>query len=529
MVVTAAKKFGKKIKKPDNFYQKVVELHEQKEQVAQTQKDIKLIVDPSIPDTKALYFDDYLLLESESTVLSIDKTKIEEKPCWAVILDQTVAYPTSGGQLHDIGFINGTQFSNVVKYSGYIVHCLDKKPNFQVGNKVKVKVDDDWRIQLAANHTATHVINGAARQLLGEHVNQASAKKTYDKAHLDITHYESLSEELVKAIEDRANEIIQKGIDLRSTLMPRTQAEEKYGMSLYQGGAVPGAMVRVVEIPGEDTEACGGTHMHNTSEIGKIKILKTQKIQDGIIRITFTGGKAVDRLEKLNERTVERISKVLNVDSNSILSRVIEISEKKKILQKTLTSGEIPPKSALSLRKRKKMEMSNFDLIEQLSDLLKCSSDVLETTLLKHLNEFKRLVDLHRKKQTSEESQDKPIPITKNISLIVKNYPDLNPKEILSLSQNIIKTKKNIILVTIGLNTKGLLINGFLGENLIQSKKINLGQSMRKVISELGGKGGGRADNFQGFLPIEDYGKRVDIQKNIIEMLKSHFTRTVQE
>ena len=136
--------------------------------------------------------------------------------------------------------------------------------------------------------------------------------------------------------------IIQEGIDLQSTLMPRTEAEEKYGMGLYQGGAVPGTMIRVVEIPGEDVEACGGTHMHNTSEIGKIKILKTQKIQDGIIRITFTGGNAVDRLEKLNERIVERISAVLNVNSESMISRVEEILAKKEDPSKSLDIRRYP-------------------------------------------------------------------------------------------------------------------------------------------------------------------------------------------
>jgi alanyl-tRNA synthetase len=524
MVISAAKKLGKNVKKPDNFYQKVVELHEQKEQAAQTHKDINLKVNPDIPDTKALYFDDYLLLENESTVEFIGKTTIEEKSCWAVILDETVAYPTSGGQLHDIGTINGIKFSNVVKFGGYIVHCLDKKPSFNVGDRVIVKIDDDWRIQLAANHTATHVINGAARQILGEHVNQASAKKTYEKAHLDITHYESLTDRQVKAIENRANEIIQEGINLRSTLMSRTQAEEKYGMGLYQGGAVPGAMVRVVEIPGEDTEACGGTHMHNTSEIGKIKILKTQKVQDGIIRITFTGGNAVDRLEKLNDRIIERISSLLKVDSESIITRVNEILDKKKILQKSLTSGEIPPKSALTLRKWKKVKLSSFELIETLSDILKCSSDVLETTLHKQLKEYDRLVNLLKESQPNNKEQDKPIRITKDITLLVRNYPELNSKEILTLSQNIIKTHKNAILVTLGVNPKGFLINGLLGENLIKESKINLGKSMREVISELGGKGGGRRDNFQGFLPVSE-DKKKDLQQTFIKKLQNHFLK----
>ncbi|MBN2154507.1 MAG: alanine--tRNA ligase [Candidatus Lokiarchaeota archaeon] len=526
MLVAAAKKFGKKIKKPDNFYQKVVELHEQKEQVAQTHKDINIIIDPRIPETKPLYYDDYLLLECESTVLFIEKTVVEESSCWAVILDQTVAYPTSGGQLHDIGIINNTKFSNVIKFGGYIIHCLDTKPSFHVGDLVKIKVNDDWRIQLAANHTATHVINGAARQILGEHVNQASAKKTYDKAHLDITHFESLTEGQVKQIEDRANEIIQEGIELHSTLMPRTKAEEKYGMGLYQGGAVPGAMVRIVEIPGEDVEACGGTHMHNTSEIGKIKILKTQKIQDGIIRITFTGGNAVDRLEKLNERIIERISNLLDVDPDRLISRVKEIMDKKKILQKTLSSGSSPPNAALTLRKRKKIRMSNFDLIEVLSDILKCPSDILEQTILKNLNEYKRLVKFLKVNQVQDQKEES-IPITDDVNLVIKEFEGLNPKEILAVAQNLIKIQKNSIFITIGEQSDGILINGLLGENLLQSERINLGKIMRTVVTEMGGKGGGRKDNFQGYLPIKKNEERGDLKRTLFKKLQIHFSKMI--
>jgi alanyl-tRNA synthetase len=309
--------------------------------------------------------------------------------------------------------------------------------------------------------------------------------------------------------------------------MRRSQAEKKYGMGLYQGGAVPGPMVRVVEIPGEDVEACGGTHMHNTSEIGKIKILKTQKIQDGIIRVTFTGGNAVDRLEKLNQRIVSRITSILKVPPEVVISRIKEIIEKKKILQKSLYTGNPPPNAALVLRKRKKIQLSNFDLIEQISDILKCSTEVIESTILKNLNEFTRLVSLHKNKSTKEE-KEKPIALFGDYTLLIKEYPDLNPKEILSIAQNLIKTSPKSILITIGSNLSGLILNGLLGEEIISMQKIHLGNDMREIISQLGGKGGGRAENFQGFLPIKDTDERGDLIDTLIKNLHSSFKERME-
>ena len=192
-----------------------------------------------------------------------------------------------------------------------------------------------------------------------------------------------------------------------------------------------------------------------------------------------------------------------------------------------MTSGDTPNKSDLALRKRKKVSMSDFDLLEELSETLKCSSDKLETTILKNLNEYKRLVKLHKKKPEEDEEEEKTIELSDEVSLLIKSYPGLNPKEILSIAQNLIKTHKDMILVTIGSNPKGLMINGLLGEKLILSNKINLGQNMRTVISEMGGKGGGKNENFQGFLPFPS-DKTGDFQQKVIEKLQSFLSKVVQ-
>lgn len=112
-----------------------------------------------------------------------------------VVLNRSVAYPTSGGQLHDVGTINGQKFRDVFKQGNRVVHVLDEAPKFKEGDTVKVEVNKNWRTQLAQHHTATHIVNAAAREVLGSHVNQAGAKKTLKSSQLDITHYAQIPRE----------------------------------------------------------------------------------------------------------------------------------------------------------------------------------------------------------------------------------------------------------------------------------------------------------------------------------------------
>ena len=145
---------------------------------------------------------------------------------------------------------------------------------------------------------------------------------------MDITHYEQISEENLKKIEEVANDIVTKAINLKLSFMPRSKAEQEYGMEIYQGGAVPGKNIRIVEIPGHDVEACGGTHLNNTSETGKIKILNSQKIQDGVVRLTFTAGEATNNVEKRNKKILNELQNLLAVKNDEIVPRVEELLKK---------------------------------------------------------------------------------------------------------------------------------------------------------------------------------------------------------
>src|SRR3989344_1516378 len=206
-------------------------LHENVKQEHQTKKEEELNL-KDIKETEALYFSDYKLDKVKAKILKI----IENK----VILDKTIAYPTSGGQLHDIGYLNDIKIIEVYKQGPYIIHVLEKNPSFKVNNIVEVKIDLERRLQLAKHHTSTHIINAASRRILGNHINQAGAKKTVEKAHIDITHYSSLTEEELKQIEQETNNIIKSKIKIIKSFIPRDEAELKYGFSIYQGGVVPG-------------------------------------------------------------------------------------------------------------------------------------------------------------------------------------------------------------------------------------------------------------------------------------------------
>lgn len=277
---------GMPVKIPENFYKLVAERHEKTPAKAETKKATTLDLS-GIPETKILYFDDYALIEFTAKVLKIINNKY-------AVLDETAFYPTSGGQLHDVGTINGCEVIDVFKQGNIILHEL-KNNAFLEGETVRCKINSARRIQLAQHHTATHIINGAARIVLGNHVWQAGAEKTPEKARLDITHYESLGDAQAQKIESLANDIVKKGIAVESRVMDRADAEREYGFRIYQGGAVPGKTLRIVKIKDVDVEACGGTHLHSTKETGRIKILGAAKIQDGIVRIEFAAGNSAEK------------------------------------------------------------------------------------------------------------------------------------------------------------------------------------------------------------------------------------------
>ncbi len=299
----AAKQQGLDVPVPDKFYALVAERHEQAEAKTQTKRVAKLPLDGA-PKTRILYYDSWDYVDFEAPVVKVLQGNL-------VVLERTAFYPTSGGQEHDEGVLGGVRVVDVFKQDGVIVHKLAKKVDWKPGKMVHGRIDIERRRQLAQHHTVAHIVNGAARRVLGNHVWQAGAAKTLEKGRLDITHYDTLTDEELAAIEKEANRVVQANIPLHKEVEAKSMAEAEHGFRLYQGGAVPGKEIRVVSIPGFDTEACGGTHLNTTGEAGLIRILRSTKVQDGVVRIEYVAGDAARRLVEEKKGALEDIQKTM--------------------------------------------------------------------------------------------------------------------------------------------------------------------------------------------------------------------------
>jgi len=269
---------------PSTFYSKLSELHQSKKQKEQDSMSLE-----GLPETELLYYSDDPKEFNASVLKSFDNY---------VILDKTSFYARGGGQEPDHGTIGEFEVVDVTKHGNVVVHEL-KNGMPKEGTTVSCLVDSKRRDGITKNHTSTHILNSSTRNVLGSWVWQHSAFKEEDHARLDITHHSALTDDEISKIEKLANSIVEKNMSVTIDNFDRGTAEQKYGFKIYQGGIVPVKSVRIVSIEDFDVEACGGTHVKKTGEIELIKITKTKRIQDGVVRIEFVSGlTAVDYIKQ---------------------------------------------------------------------------------------------------------------------------------------------------------------------------------------------------------------------------------------
>ena len=183
---------------------------------------------------------------------------------------------------------------------------------------VKIQVDLEHREKLRRLHTATHIVNFCAREVLGNHVWQNGSNLKAEFGTLDITHYENLTQEEIFKIERMANETVFEDKTVKIEEIDRAEAEKKYGFSLYQGGAIPMKKLRIIHVSDSDIEACGGIHMEKTGGIGLIKIVDTQKIQDGVVRLKYVVRDfALEEIES-KQNIIEDLKEVFRVDEKAL-------------------------------------------------------------------------------------------------------------------------------------------------------------------------------------------------------------------
>ena len=310
---------------PPDFYLKLAELHTSHESkrvpVVETITGLK--------PTRLLYYEDASIREFDARILRIVKGKY-------MILDQTAFYPRGGGQEPDFGYIEGIKITDVVKQNDIVLHKLDgsSKDHFPDDKIVHGIVDNERRLAITKNHSATHILNSAARNSLGPWVWQNSAFKEEHYARLDITHHSALTIEEIKQIEKTANEVVQRNLPILINVFERSDAEKRYTFRIYQGGAVPSNNVRIVNIDGWDVEACGGTHVNKTGEIGLIKILKTERIQDGVVRLEYVAGNNALKYVQSQESQLLHIAQSLGSSKEKVVDSFDRITADNELMKR---------------------------------------------------------------------------------------------------------------------------------------------------------------------------------------------------
>jgi alanyl-tRNA synthetase len=315
----AASEVGVAVDLPDNFYSLVAEGHSKAEE-----KEEKVFPYAErvarLPKTKKLFYDEPTRMDFEAVVLDVFDNHI--------VLDSTLFYPEGGGQPADHGTLVLEDVAhNVVDVQGVdgvVVHIIEESENefhIKKGDMIQGRVDEERRMAHACHHTATHIVNDAARKVLGDHVWQAGAQKFVDRARLDISHYKRISQEELNRIELIANRTVMENQRVIAEWMDRIDAEKKYGFGLYQGGVPPGSTIRVLKVA-DDIEACAGTHCTSTGLVGPIKILKTERVQDGVERIEYAAGLAAVRSMQEMESYLSQASDALRVRPEHLPSTI---------------------------------------------------------------------------------------------------------------------------------------------------------------------------------------------------------------
>jgi len=334
IVESIAERVGMRARAPENFYSLVASRHLSAQRIEVERDRMKLLeeVFKDLPATEQTYYEKPFESRFTAKVLGVHGEYI--------VLDKTLFYPEGGGAVSDTGRIRHSKgecrvLDVQLLSGGVIVHRVDGQLP-EIGEEVEGLVDLERRYAVMRHHTATHILIGAARRVFGKHAWQAGARKEPSHGRLDISHHKRLTLEDIKRLEDEANRIVRMRIPLRIMWMDRNEAERRYGFSLYQGGEVPSAKIRVVEIPGWDAEACCGLHVENTEDVGFIKILKTERIQEGVERLIFAAGPAALPHIQEDWRLIRSFTEKLGAPREAVEKRLDEILAEVRELRKTV-------------------------------------------------------------------------------------------------------------------------------------------------------------------------------------------------
>ena len=280
-------------------------------------------------------------LSDEETLTDAIATDEEAKDGVLVVLDKTPFYAEMGGQVADNGLLTGPECSlrvlDVKKTpKGYYVHtCVLESGIVKVGDHLTAQVDKEYRMAIARNHTATHLLQAALREVLGDHVHQAGSYQDAEITHFDFTHFSAVTPEELARVQKIVNDKIYESMNVTVREMPIEEAKKLGAMALF--GEKYGKVVRVVDIEGWSTEFCGGTHVKNTAQIGGFKIVSESSVAAGIRRIEAVTGRNLLIRANLQEAMLHTVANTLKANNVTALPvRAEAVMAENKALAKEL-------------------------------------------------------------------------------------------------------------------------------------------------------------------------------------------------
>ncbi|WP_342305977.1 alanine--tRNA ligase [Methanolobus sp. ZRKC5] len=434
----AASEVGVDVDLPDNFYSLVAEGHSKAEA-----KEVKVFPYSDrvekLPMTKKLFYDEPTRMNFEAVVMDIFDNHI--------VLDSTLFYPEGGGQPADHGVIivedivlNVIDVQSVGDVVVHIIEDMEDELHLRKGDMVQGEVNEERRMSHACHHTATHIVNDAARKVLGDHVWQAGAQKFVNKARLDISHYKRISQEEMDRIELIANRTVMDNQRVTAEWMERVEAEKKYGFGLYQGGVPPGNIIRVLKVA-DDIEACGGTHCVSTGLVGPIKMLKTERIQDGVERIEYSAGLAAVRAMQEMESYLSQAAEALRVRPEHLPSTIERFFNEWKEFKKE--------------NQRLKDELAHVHVSQMANEAVNIG----------------------------------------NIRLVAKVIPNVDIDELVKIAGELTINKDMVVLLAS--DSAGVKIVGAAGDDALTAGA-NAGKIVREMSGVVGGGGGGKPGMARG-------------------------------
>ena len=258
----------------------------------------------------------------------------------AIVLDQTTFYPEGGGQAGDCGILSNDNVvievvdtrkgaNNTIKHIGFV-----KSGEIKVNDELNTIVNKEVRMASARNHTATHLLHKVLKEVLGEHVNQAGSLVNSERLRFDVTHFEAISKDELKLIEEKVNDAIFDSLEINCENMGINEAKEKGATALF--GEKYGNEVRVVSMGDFSIELCGGTHLKNTSQVGMFKILSEGGVAAGVRRIEAITGKAVYEYLKEKDRVINDVCISIKAKEDNLTQRASQLVDENKALSKEL-------------------------------------------------------------------------------------------------------------------------------------------------------------------------------------------------